>query len=85
VVNVDTRESDLGRADEASLRARMPGLKVDYVTGHDLAALRDVQIRRELWPLMLSLLAAVLMLEQALGWYFGNGRDLNLLWRGGQR
>lgn len=84
-VNVDTRESDLRRADEAALRATMPGRKVDYVTGRDLAALRDVQVRRELWPLMLSLLVAVLMIEQALGWYFGSGRDLSLLWRGGRR
>ena len=63
----------------------MGGVKTDYVTGRDLAALRDVQVRRELWPLLLVLLVAVLMTEQALGWYFGNGRNLSLLWRGGQR
>ncbi len=84
-VNVDSRESDLSRADEASLRASMPNLNVSYITGRDLAALRDVEVRRELWPIALALLVAVLMSEQALGWYFGNGRNLSLLWRGGNR
>ncbi len=84
-VNVDTRESDLGRADEAALRASMPNLNLSYVTGRDLAALRDVEVRRELWPIALILLVVVLMSEQALGWYFGSGRNLRLLWRGGDR
>lgn len=84
-VNVDTRESDLRLTDEAALRAAMPGLKVQYVTGRDLAALGGAEVRRELWPPVLIALLIVLMVEQFLGWYFGCGRDLGLLWRGVQK
>ena len=84
-VNVDTRESDLRRAGEAALRAAMPDLNVQYVAGRELAALGEDQVRRELWPLALVVLVAVLMGEQFLGWYFGCGRDLGLLWRGVQQ
>ncbi|HSW47218.1 MAG TPA: BatA domain-containing protein [Phycisphaerae bacterium] len=84
VVNVDPRESDLRRADEAALREAAIGLDFDYVTSRDLVGLWEEQVRRELWPALLTLLAAVLMVEQFLGWYFGCGRNLSLLWRGGK-
>ena len=59
------------------------GLIATYVSLQNRALLAEV--RRELWPLALAVLVVVLMGEQFLGWYFGCGRNLSLLWRGVQK
>ncbi len=79
-VTLDPRESDLRRMDRASLLATMPDLPVEYVRAESFSGGQEVQARRELWPTILLLLVAVLMLEQALAWWFGSDRRLSSLW-----
>lgn len=74
-VNLDPRESDLRRADRNMLLASMGGLPATYVTADALADRTQAEARHELWPVMLVLLVAVLMLEQALAWWFGADRS----------
>jgi hypothetical protein len=74
-VNLDPRESDLRRADRNMLLASMGELPATYVTPDALADRTQAEARHELWPVMLVLLVAVLMLEQALAWWFGADRS----------
>ena len=84
-VNVDPREGDLRRADRASLLAAMPGMDVEYVAGDVLVVGEQAEARRELWPAMLIALVCVLMLEQALAWWFGADRNWSALRPPGMR
>ncbi len=70
-VNLDPLESDLTHADEAELRQALPELPFVYVSGAQSEASADDDVRRELWPLVLIGLVAVLMVEQGLAWWFG--------------
>ena len=82
-VNVDPREGDLRRMDRSSLMAAVADVPAEYVSAGEVARLQEEQARRELWPSLLALLVIVLMGEQFLAWYFGAGRNLSALWRGG--
>ncbi|HSA27482.1 MAG TPA: BatA domain-containing protein [Phycisphaerae bacterium] len=84
-VNVDPREGDLRCTDRTSLLVVAGGVPAEYISAGDLARLQEEQARRELWPGLLLLLVVVLMSEQFLAWYFGAGRNLSALWRGGTR
>lgn len=75
-VNLEPRESDVRRADRQALLAAAGDLPVSYVSGDSLAELARSQTRHELWPIVLGLLIAVLMLEQGLAWWFGADRSL---------
>lgn len=81
-VNVDPRESDLQRVEQAALLESMAGLPVEYVAGRELLRQHDDEARRELWPVALVALAAVLMIEQILAAWFGADRDWRALLRG---
>jgi hypothetical protein len=74
-VNLDTRESNLRRADRQALLASMGRLKAAYVTGDSLSEHTQTEARQELWPVLLGLLVFVLMLEQGLAWWFGANRN----------
>jgi len=74
-VNVAPEESDLRRADRASLLASMPRLSVEYVAGDHLVVQEGAEPRRELWPALLIALVVVLMSEQALACWFGARRS----------
>ncbi len=70
-VNPDPRESGLARASRAELAAALPEMPFEYV--REIAALsRGAEdSRRELWWPILAAVAALLMAEQALAWWFG--------------
>jgi hypothetical protein len=74
-VNLEPRESDLRRADRSELLASLGDLSASYVTGESLAGRAHAEARQELWPALLALLVAVLMLEQGLAWWFGADRS----------
>jgi hypothetical protein len=75
-VNLEPRESDVRRVERSELLASLGSLPASYVTGDSLADRARGQARQELWPVVLGLLIAVLMLEQALAWWFGADRSL---------
>jgi hypothetical protein len=81
-VNVDSRESDLRRAQRSELLDSMSDLPVSYVSGEELVGRQDVQARRELWPTVLIALVGVLMLEQALAVWFGANRSWRAVLQG---
>lgn len=69
-INVDPREGDLARADEAQVMAALEGLPVRVVRPDaegDLLAQSD-GTRTELWRACLLLLTCALALEQVLAW-----------------
>jgi uncharacterized membrane protein len=74
-VNLDTRESDLRRAEKPALLASMGDLHPGYVTGETLENRAFGETRQELWPMLLAMVAALLMLEQGLAWWFGADRN----------
>jgi len=73
-VNVDPEESDLRRADRASLLESMPALAVEYVSGERLLSGQHAESRQELSSALLIALVVVLMSEQSLAWWFGSAR-----------
>lgn len=83
-VNVDTAESDLRRARRDELEQVVAGWPVEYVRGEDLSRASAGAGRRELWPLLLTLLVLILMAEQMLAWWFGANRQWSALFRGKQ-
>lgn len=70
-VNLDTRESDLAVARAGELDIALGNVPHEYVEVGEAFLQDDEQARRELWPAVLLLLVSVLMLEQALAWWFG--------------
>ena len=70
-INVDPTESDLRRADRATLTEAVPGLSVEYVSGDKLVSSQHTEARQQLWPALLIGLVIVLMTEQALARWFG--------------
>jgi uncharacterized membrane protein YfbV (UPF0208 family) len=42
-----------------------------YVSGDQSEATAGEDVRRELWPTVLTALVALLMCEQGLAWWFG--------------
>jgi hypothetical protein len=83
-IDVDTTESDLRRADPAELLLASAPFVPQYVTASRFAGGFETAARRELWPLLLIVLLAVLMTEQSLAWWFGSDRRLASL-LGGRR
>ncbi len=71
VVNVDPRESALARCGEAALRESLTEVPFTFVRGDELTRDDSDDARRETWPAVLLVLAAVLMAESALAWWFG--------------
>lgn len=80
-VNVDNTESDLRRVRRDELEQVMAGWSWEYVRAEDLARSAAGGSRRELWPVLLVLLALVLMTEQTLAWWFGANRQWSALLR----
>ncbi|MBI4580212.1 MAG: hypothetical protein HY718_10950, partial [Planctomycetes bacterium] len=74
-VNLDTRESDLRRADRPSLLASMGDLRTTYLPAESLAEFTRAEARQELWPALLAVLVLVLMVEQGLAWWFGADKN----------
>ena len=70
-VNVNPDESDLVPASEPELRATLSGVDVQYIAGVPEAQNATDEGRREIWPGVLIMALAVLMVEQALAWRFG--------------
>lgn len=83
-VNIDPAESDLQRAGEAQLRRALPGLNVSYTSADEMTRLAAADVRRELWPVVWTLLVVTLIVEQFLGWYFGGGRNVGFGWSRGR-
>ncbi len=74
-VNLDAAESDLAAAASAELDAALAGLPHELVTAAEDFLRGTEQTRHELWPAVLIVLLATLLLEQALAWWFGVPRD----------
>ncbi|MFQ5807314.1 MAG: hypothetical protein ACE5I3_12775, partial [Phycisphaerae bacterium] len=70
-VNLDAGESDLSVARAHELAAVLGDVPHDYVQATDAFLRDDEHARRELWPAVLLALVTVLMVEQALAWWFG--------------
>ena len=69
-VNLDPRESNLAVAGKAELSAALGGIEHEYFTASDTFSGGGEEARRELWPALLGLLLAALLLEQTLAWWF---------------
>jgi len=72
-VTLDPRESDLAPALEEDLRRAFGPVPVEYVAGVPARTDEGDEGRREIWPGLLVMALAVLMLEQFLAWRFGRG------------
>jgi hypothetical protein len=72
--NADSTETDLKRADLSAIRPELTGLNVRIVSADAAGSFADNGSERELWRYFAWLLAAVLVSEQALGWFFGRQR-----------
>jgi hypothetical protein len=70
-VNFDARESDLTVARRHELDVALGSVPHEYVRAADAFQQDETRARRELWPAVLLTLVTVLMLEQALAWWFG--------------
>jgi hypothetical protein len=70
-VNCDATESDLAVAGAHELDAALGRVGHEYVQAAAAFQQDDARARRELWRAVLLVLVAVLMVEQALGWWFG--------------
>ncbi|MBN1491302.1 MAG: BatA domain-containing protein [Phycisphaerae bacterium] len=71
-VNVDPLESDLAHADPDRLRQFGEAVPIEYVAGDAMMRDASADARTELWPTVLLLIVAVLMVEHALAWWFGS-------------
>jgi hypothetical protein len=80
-VNVDSTESDLRRIRRDELQQAIAGWPAEYVRGEELSRAAAGGARKELWPILLILLTAVLMSEQTLAWWFGANRRWSALFR----
>jgi len=70
-VNLDASESDLTIARAHELDAALGNVPHEYVRAADAFLQDGEQGQRELWPAVLLLLVTILMVEQALAWWFG--------------
>jgi len=78
-VNLAPLESDLRSAREAELDLALVGVPHEFVAARDSFLAEGGQSRRELWPAVLYVVVAVLMLEQFLAWWFGRqGRSTSM-------
>ena len=77
-VNLAVAESDLTAATPAALEQALEGIPHEFVAAADGFLQGAEQTRRELWPAVLALLAVVLMVEQALAWWFGAPRGTRM-------
>jgi hypothetical protein len=73
-VNLDAGESNLATASKSELSAALAGVPHEYLTSAEAFLDAAERTRQELWPTLLALLVAVLMLEQGLAWWFGTPR-----------
>jgi len=69
--NLDARESELAVASRGELDAAVQPLPHEYLLASEAYGDAGEHARRELWPLLLALVAGLLMLEHALAWRFG--------------
>ena len=72
--NVDASEGDLKRVADSVFEDGYFGDKVRWVSSEDLVSQSIQGAETEIWPLILILLFATLVLEQTLGWWFGSKR-----------
>jgi len=72
--NPDRNESDLKRADPNAIKRSLVGTNARLISADDVPSLTDGTARSELWRYCAWLLAALLLTEQALGWFFGRER-----------
>ncbi len=73
-VNLDPRESDLSRAEEAELKQAMGSVAFHYIESLDQLSGEGGESRTELWRTVLLMVMAVLMIEQLLAWRWGQVR-----------
>jgi hypothetical protein len=76
-VNVDPTEGRLQRLDLGQVGSQFFGERIRAISLAELDALEFSGGRKEFWLQFLGALAAVLMLEQFLGWWFGRRRSGN--------
>jgi hypothetical protein len=68
-------------AREHELDIALGSVPHDYLEAAEAFLQDDEQARRELWPTILLTLVTILMLEQALAWWFGTpGRVARPRW-----
>lgn len=70
-VNLDPRESDLRPASRDELTAQLAGVPHEFIARAQIATQEGERTRRELWPLILTALVVVLLVEQVLAWWMG--------------
>ena len=73
-VNVNPDEADLRRIDVPSLPDNYFGEDVKLLSADQITSINTDQANNEIWTFVLIILAAALLLEQFLGWYFGRKR-----------
>jgi hypothetical protein len=73
-VNLDPSESNLQRVDLSAAGAEAFGPQAKVVTLAELESQVISGGHNEIWPQVLFFLAAILGLEQVLGWWFGRRR-----------
>ncbi len=73
-VNTDPAESDLRRLDLAGLPENYFGESTQRVTAEQMVQQGEASANNEVWPQILLALAALLITEQFLGWWFGRSR-----------
>ncbi len=72
--NVNPSEGQLERLDFGQVGAEYFGDKVSRVSLGELDSLQFSGGHNEIWPQLLAALAILLIVEQALGWWFGRSR-----------
>jgi hypothetical protein len=72
--NIDPDEGDLRHADSSELRRRLGDTSVDLVSGMGQFRAGEAGGQGEIWRTLLIALAATLIVEQFLGWRFGQRR-----------
>lgn len=70
-VNVDTRESDLARADLEEISRALAPVPVTLSGPKGAPQSPVLAGEQELWPVVVLSLVALLMMEQVLAWWFG--------------
>lgn len=73
-VNLDPPESDLASATDQELDALLAGVPHTILGLEEALEVSGPGARRELWPVLVAGLAALLMVEQLLGFWFGRPR-----------
>lgn len=73
-VNIDPAEADLRRMDVEALPENYFGEDVRLVNADQMVLQGESRSNNEIWPQILLLLAAMLVAEQFLGWWFGRWR-----------